>query len=50
MGDFLEGVFHIGLIRNTHALRDQQGESPFAEILEQDLLSLHRFQVLGQII
>ena len=50
MGNILEGVLHIGLFVDRHTLRDQQGKSAFPEILQQDFLALHRFQVLGQII
>ena len=50
VGDVLQGVLHVSLLRNGHALRDQQGKSAFAKILKQDFLALHRLQVLGQVI
>ena len=50
MGDVLQAVLHIGLLRDAHALRDQQRKGPFAKILKQDFLTLHRLQVLGQVI
>ena len=50
MGDFFQRVFHIGLFGDAHALRDQQGKGPFAKILKQDFLTLHRLQVLRQVI
>ena len=50
VGDFPDGVFHFLLRFEGHALRDQQGESALPEILQQNFLPLHRFQLLGQII
>ena len=50
MGDFLQRVLHVGLLPEAHPLRHQQGKRPLAEILKQDLLPLHRFQILGQVI
>ena len=50
MGDFFQRVFHIGFFGDAHALRDQQGKGPFAKILKQDFLTLHRLQVLRQVI
>ena len=50
MRNLLDGILHVRLFPDRHALRNQQGKSALAEILQQDLLALHGFQVLRQII
>ena len=50
MGDLLQGVFHVRLLGDAHALRHQQGEGPLAKVLQQDFLPLNRFQILRQVV
>lgn len=50
MGNFTDGGFQILLLPDGHALRDEQRESAFAEILQENILAPDGLQILGQII
>ena len=50
MRNFPDGCFQIRLIAQRHAFCNKERKRSFSEVLQQDLLALYGFQILGQII
>ena len=50
MRNLPDGILQVRLFADCHSLGHQQGKRALAEVLQQDLLPLHRLQILRQIV